>query len=171
LFPYLSILDAMLEIPKFTICILVSQYINVVSENISFGEFVSLKVKDIMIKDVVTIGTDATVRKAMELMSQHQIGCLIVLGPIGIVTESDIVRKALNQSRDPDKTFVGEIMNMPLVVGHPEMSIEEAMQAMANRKIKKLPITENERLLGIITITDLVRSPEIIKTMGQLPAS
>jgi len=130
---------------------------------------VSLKVKDIMKRDVVTIGTDATARKATELMSQHQIGCLIVLGPIGILTECDLVRKVLNQSKDPNKTFVGEIMSMPLAVGHAEMSIEEAMQAMANRKIKKLPITENGRLLGIITITDLVRSPEIIKTLTQTP--
>jgi len=131
----------------------------------------SLKVKDMMSKDVVTIGTDATARKAIELMSQHQSGCIVVLGPIGIVTESDLVRKVLNESKDPDKTFVGEIMSMPLAVGHPEMPIEEAMQAMANRKIKTLPLTENERLLGLITITDIVRSPEIIKTLGKAPAS
>jgi len=128
---------------------------------------VSLRINDMMKKDVATIGTSATVKEATALMSQHQIGCLIVLGPIGIITEGDLVRKVLNESRDPNKTFVGEIMTMPLAMGHPEMSVEEAMQAMANRKIKKLPITENARLLGIITITDLVRSPEIIKTMSQ----
>jgi len=161
----------MLKKSIFTICIPTSQHINVVSKTISLGEFMSIKVKNIMTKDVVTIGTDATVRKAIELMSQHQIGCLIVMGPIGIVTESDLVRKFLNQFRDPDKTLVGEITSMPLVVGHSEMTIEEAMQAMANRKIKKLPITENGRLLGIITITDLVRSPEIIKTLAQPPVS
>jgi len=131
----------------------------------------SLRIKDIMKKDVLTIGTDATVRKAIELMSQHQIGCLIVFGPIGIVTETDLVRKVLHQYKDPDKTFVGEIMSMPLAVGHPEMPIEEAMQAMTNRNIKKLPVTENERLQGIITLTDLVRYPETVKASSKTSVS
>jgi len=159
------------ELSRFLIWILTSQHINIVSNAISNGEYMALRLKDMMKKDVVTVGTDATVRKTIELMSQHQIGCIVVMGPIGIVTESDLVRKVLNQSKDPEKTFVGEIMSMPLAVGHPEMSIEEAMQAMTNRNIKKLPITENERLLGVITITDLIRSPEIIKTLGKTPAS
>jgi len=133
----------------------------------------SLKLEDVMVEDVITIGEKATVREAVELMNKHEIGCLIVMKegkPAGIVTERDMLKRILLQPKDPGKTKVVDIMSKPLVVGKPQMSIEDAVKLMFKRKIKKLPIAENDHLVGLVTLTDLVRSREIIKMLKKLPA-
>jgi len=102
----------------------------------------SLKVEDVMVKEVITIGEKATVREAVELMNKHEIGCLIVVKkgkPSGIVTERDMLKRVLLEIKDTEKTKVSEIMSKPLVVGTPQMSIEDAVKLMFKRKIKKAP--------------------------------
>lgn len=128
----------------------------------------SLKVEDVMIEEVVSVPEKAAVRKAAELMNKHEIGCLIVVRkrkPVGIVTETDMVRKVILGSIDPKETNVSEIMSKPLVVGNPEMDVDEAARIMRTRKIKKLPVVKRGRLVGLITTTDMVRSPEVMKMM------
>ena len=132
----------------------------------------SLKLNDVMIKDVITVREKATVREAVKLMNKHEIGCLIVVKkgkPAGIVTERDMLRRILLGAKDPKKTKVSEIMSRPLVVGKSQMSIEEAVSLMFKRKIKKLPVADNDHLVGLVTLTDLVRSREIIKMLKKLP--
>jgi len=128
----------------------------------------SLKVEDVMVEDVISVSEEATVRKAAELMGKHEIGCLIVVKkgkPVGIVTETDMVKRVIVEPADPEKTKVGEIMSRPLVVGSPQMDLDEASKLMQKRKIKKLPVVEKGRLVGLVTTTDLVRSPEVMKMM------
>lgn len=128
----------------------------------------SLKVDDVMIDEVISVREKATVRKAAELMRKHEIGCLVVVKkkkPIGIVTETDMVGRVILGSIDPDEVKVAEIMSRPLVVGDPKMDIDEAMRLMQKRKIKKLPIVKDGRLVGLITTTDVARSPEVMKMM------
>jgi len=128
----------------------------------------SLKIEDIMVEDVVAVPEKATVREAAELMSKYEIGCLVVVRkgkPVGIVTETDMVKRVILQPVDPGEIKVGEIMSEPLVVGAPQMDIDEASRIMRKRKIKKLPVIENGRLVGLVTNTDIVRSPEVMKMM------
>ena len=128
----------------------------------------SLKVEDVMVEDVISVSEGATVRKAAELMGKHGIGCLIVVKkgrPVGIVTERDMVKRIVLEPTDPEETKVGEIMSRPLVVGNPQMDVDEASKLMRKRKIKKLPVVKKGRLVGLVTTTDLVRSPEVMKMM------
>ncbi|NIQ05625.1 MAG: CBS domain-containing protein [Candidatus Korarchaeota archaeon] len=121
----------------------------------------SLTVQEIMIKDVITLGARATVSEAVKLMNENKIGCLVVIhneNPIGIITERDMLKRVLLEARDPDTTKVSQIMTTPLVVGNPRMDIQEAVSLMTGEKIKKLPITEDGKLVGMITLTDLARS-------------
>ena len=93
----------------------------------------SLKLADVMVEDVITVEEKATTKKAAELMNEHEIGCLIVVKkgkPAGIVTERDMLKRILLESRDPEKIRVNEIMSKPLIVGKPQMDIEDAVKLM-----------------------------------------
>jgi len=128
----------------------------------------SLKVEDVMVEDVISVSEKATVREAAELMNQHEIGCLVVVKgrkPVGIVTETDMVKRVILKPIDPEKTEVRKIMSKFLVVVSPQMNLEEASKIMRKRKIKKLPVIEKGRLVGLVTMTDIVRSPEVMKMM------
>jgi len=121
----------------------------------------SLKVKDVMVTNLITIDAEATVKKAAELMDKHDIGCLIVVSygnPIGIVTERDMLRRVLLQKRDPTKTRVGNIMSAPLMTSTPQTDVRDAVRLMNERRIKKLPVIEEGELVGLVSLTDVMRS-------------
>ena len=111
----------------------------------------SLNVEDVMVEEVVTVEAEATVQEAVDLMNKHEIGCLIVVlkeKPVGIITERDMLKRVLAQSKDPEKIKVSEIMSAPLIIGKPEMEIENAVKLMFKTKIKKLPVVQKGRLVG-----------------------
>jgi len=120
-----------------------------------------LEVKDVMVKNVVTVEAEATVRDAAKLMNERDIGCLLVMKgktPVGIVTERDMLERVLLKSKDPRKTKIGKVMSKPLMVGEPQTDIRDAVRLMVEGKIKRLPVVENGHLLGLVTFTDIVRS-------------
>ena len=121
----------------------------------------SLQVKDVMIKNIITVEAEETVKKAAELMDKHNIGCLVVINyenPIGIVTERDMLRKVVLDRRDPGKTKVGNIMSAPLITSPPQADIRDAVRLMNERGIKKLPVLEDGNLIGLVSLTDVMRS-------------
>jgi len=121
----------------------------------------SLKVKDVMVTNIITIEAGATARKAAELMNRHDIGCIIVVNydkPIGIVTERDMLKRIMLQGRDPRRSRISYIMSKPLITISPETDLREAINLMTERRIKKLPVVEDSNLLGLLSITDIVRS-------------
>ena len=121
----------------------------------------SLKLEDVMVKDLIVVEVKTSVKKAVELMNEHKIGCLIVMkrGKLaGMVTERDMTRRVLLDYKDPEKIKVSEIMSKPVIVGKPKMSIEDAVKLMFNRNIKKLPVIDDDHLVGLVTLTDLVLS-------------
>jgi CBS domain-containing protein len=132
----------------------------------------SLKVEDAMVDDVVTIEADATVKKAVDLMNKHEIGCLIVVRSgkaVGIVTERDMLSRVLGMARDPERTKVSDIMTSPLVVADPQMDLEEAARLMFKMKVKKLPVVSKGDLVGLLTLTDVARfQPQIIKILKRM---
>ena len=121
----------------------------------------SLKLEDVMVKDLIGVEVKTSVKKAVELMNEHEIGCLIVMkrGKLaGMVTERDMARRVLLDYKDPEKIKVSEIMSKPVIVGKPKMSIEDAVKLMFNRNIKKLPVIDDDHPVGLVTLTDLVLS-------------
>lgn len=134
----------------------------------------SLKVEDVMVEDVITIEANATVKKAISIMNENEIGCLIVVKQakaVGIVTERDMLARVLVRARDPERTRVSEVMTTPLVVADPKMDLEEAARLMFKMKVKKLPVVLDGELVGLITLTDLARfQPQIIKILKKAHA-
>jgi CBS domain-containing protein len=127
-----------------------------------------------MIKSVVTLQEDVSVYEAVKLMNENRIGCLVVLqyGQVaGIVTERDLLERVLEKCRNPKETKVTEIMTKRVIVAKPDMQLDEAAKLMFEKNVKKLPIVEGNRLVGLVTLTDLARmasldekTMEIIKT-------
>jgi CBS domain-containing protein len=121
----------------------------------------SLQVKDVMVTNLITIDASASVKQAAELMDKHDIGCLIIINyenPVGIVTERDMMRRILLKKRDPDKTEVGNIMSAPLITAQPQTDIRDAVRLMNERRIKKLPVMDGGQLVGLVSLTDIMRS-------------
>ena len=138
------------------------------------------KVKDIMTKDVVSIGVDNSVFEAAVLMSSNLVGCLVIMDgevPIGIVTERDFVRRVVAKKM-PLNTKVSEIMSKSLITVDPDASLKEAARLMSTNKIRRLPVVKQNRLVGIVVAADFVRnigkktiSEEILEAMGRYPAT
>ena len=125
-----------------------------------------LKVKDVMVADLVTVKADISVKKAVKVMNDFEIGCLIVVEngeAVGIITERDILKRIVVEGRDPEKTLVGEVMSKPLIVTSPETSLEEAIESMFKHKIKKLPVVEGGKLVGLVTFTDIARIQPVME--------
>jgi len=131
-----------------------------------------LMVKDIMVEEVITIEADSTLMGAVKLMNKHEIGCLVVTKskkPIGILTERDLLKRVLAKSRDPEKTRVWEVMSAPLMFVDPNIDIEDAVRFMLKMGIKKLPIVKRGKLMGLVTLTDLVRfQPQVVSLLKKL---
>ncbi|MEM2386718.1 MAG: CBS domain-containing protein, partial [Candidatus Bathyarchaeia archaeon] len=133
---------------------------------------VTLKVEDVMVREVITIDENATVKEAAEVMNKFEIGCLIAVRKgkaVGIITERDLLKRVVAEAKDVNKTRVKDIMSSPLVVVEPNLDIEEAVKLMFQMKIKKLPVVEGKRLVGLVSLTDIARfQPQMIKILKQL---
>ena len=117
------------------------------------------KVKEVMTKTVITVESNKTVIEAAALMAENDVANLIVMDdntPIGIVTERDFVRRVLAKEK-PSKTKISEIMSTPLRVIDPDAPLKEAARRMVRKRIRRLPVIKDNKLVGIITATDFAR--------------
>ena len=108
----------------------------------------------------VTISPDATVVDALKVMEEKNIGSIIVMQNeeyLGIMTERDYSRKVILKSKDSAHTRVSEIMSTDLPVASPSDSIEHCMQLMSEKNIRYMPVFENNILIGIISMSDVVK--------------
>ena len=126
-----------------------------------------IPVAEIMTATPVTIPSEATAADAAKLMREKEIGSLVVLEfgkPTGIVTERDIVTKIAAVDEKPSRVSVKAIMMSPLVAVHPHEEVAEAAKLMAQRKIRRLPVIQEGKLIGIVTENDIIRIwPELIE--------
>ena len=123
-----------------------------------------MEVEDIMVRKVITVDPNASVKEAARLMNRHEIGCLIVVGQgqvMGIMTERDLLKKVVELGKNPEKTKVHDIMSKRLVVGTPRMDIPDVVRLMLQKKIKKLPIVTEGEIIGLVTLTDIARTTRI----------
>jgi CBS domain-containing protein len=110
--------------------------------------------------DVLKIDASATVFDAIKRIVDKNVGSILVTEGdevVGIMTERDYLRKIAVLGRTSHETLVSEIMTSPLVYVTPETTIEESMAIMTDRRIRHLPVVENEDVVGIISIGDLVK--------------
>ena len=117
-------------------------------------------VRDIMTKYVVTIDENRTALEAAKIMAEKGISSLIVLKdqkPVGIVTERDFVKKICIKELKISHVKVNEIMSKIRTFADPQVPIAVAVQRMVNHRIRRLPIMENGKVVGIITVTDLAK--------------
>jgi CBS domain-containing protein len=117
-----------------------------------------MQVGDIMQRDVVTVGAGDTFTEAAKVLRDHRISSVVVKGdegPAGIVTERDFV-SLLADGLDPATTNVGQRMSRDLATVKPKTDIAEAARTMAERGIRHLPVVDRGKMVGIISIRDLM---------------
>jgi len=116
-------------------------------------------VNQVMSKNVLTVDKSTSLQEAAQKMRKLNIGCVIVTEdtkPIGIITERDFVTKVAAEGR-PLFTEIYEVMSSPLITIDSEETIWEASEMMKEKGIHKLPVKENEQIVGIVTTTDIVK--------------
>jgi CBS domain-containing protein len=117
---------------------------------------------------VVSVGRQAPVLEAIRVMAEHHIGAVLVMEGeqlLGIASERDYARKVILQGRSSHDTPVAVIMSSPVVCVGPHDSIAECMSIMTEKHIRHLPVIEGERVVGVISIGDLVK--EMIEEQKQ----
>jgi CBS domain-containing protein len=110
---------------------------------------------------VELIDMDASVFEALSLMAEKGIGSLVVVEdgrPVGLFSERDYARNIILKGRTSKDTKVADAMSSPVVVAHPEQSVEECMAVMTDKRVRHLPVMHNDQLVGIISIGDLVKA-------------
>jgi len=116
-------------------------------------------VNQVMSKNVLTVEKSTSLQEAAQNMKKSNVGCVIVTEnnkPLGIVTERDFVTRIAVEGR-PLFTEIFEVMSSPLITINPEETIWEASEMMKEKRIHKLPVKENEQIIGIVTTTDIVK--------------
>jgi CBS domain-containing protein len=117
-------------------------------------------VRDIMTKQIVMIDHDKSALEAAKTMAEKGISSVFVLKdgqPVGIVSERDFIKKICAKELPIAQVKIGDIMSKILTTADPETPIEVAVQRMVNHKIRRLPIMDEGKLVGIITVTDLAK--------------
>lgn len=131
-----------------------------------------MQIKEIMKTDVKIADPNSSVQEAAEEMSKYRIGCLVVVKKermVGIITERDILTRLVAKDLSASKTKTKDIMTTKVVMIEPERDVSDAAEIMTKRKIKKLPVISDSRLVGIVTLVDICAvQPEMIKKAASL---
>ncbi|HHT89226.1 MAG TPA: CBS domain-containing protein [Clostridiales bacterium] len=120
-----------------------------------------MKIRDIMTKDIATLRSDDSIEKAARLMKQYDVGSIPVCTGdkiIGIITDRDIAVRSVAPGQ-VDNQRVGDVMSTDLVIGNPDMDVQDAASIMSDRQIRRLPIVENNSLVGIVSLGDISLEP------------
>lgn len=115
---------------------------------------------DIKGHGVISISPEESVYSALELMSERGIGALVVLENgklIGMISERDYARKVILQGRSSRDTRVRDIMSTQIVCVGPNRSVDECMALLTDKKVRHLPVLQDGKLIGMISIGDLVK--------------
>ncbi len=118
----------------------------------------TLTVKTIAKPNIISVDKNSSVKKAAELMVKNNIGAVVVTDSgkyVGIVTERDMLRKIVAESAFPPTTKVGEIMSSPLITVDAKTGLGEAMALMVEKKIRRLLVKEDGKIVGFFTQRDL----------------
>ena len=110
---------------------------------------------------VWSLTPDATVYEAIDQLSEKGVGALLVMEGkrlVGIVSERDYARKVILKGKASRETYVWEIMSQPVICVPPECTVEQTMALMTEKRVRHLPVVEDETVVGVISIGDVVRA-------------
>jgi CBS domain-containing protein len=116
-----------------------------------------VRISDVMTQGVVTAATDDSLRRVGELMRDHNVGSVVICEggrPVGVITDRDLALVVVADAVDAGEAAGGQA-SRPLVTGQVQMDIEEAVALMVQHRIRRLPVTDGDELVGIVTIDDL----------------
>lgn len=114
-----------------------------------------------MVNDVVLVDASITLKEVCRIMGEKHVGSVIVTlsgKPEGIFTERDLLSKVINKGINLEKSRVKDYMSAPLTVIGSSYELKEAARAMTQLRIRRLPVVDNDKLIGIITSSDIVRA-------------
>jgi CBS domain-containing protein len=124
-------------------------------------------IRDAMTKDPRSIGASAPVVEAARLMREEHIGSLPVTDDeklVGMITDRDITTRVVAEAADAKMTSVGDVFSRDLISVEPDKDLEEALQLMARHQVRRLPVIEDGRLVGIVAQADIALSENETKT-------
>lgn len=120
-----------------------------------------MKIREVMTKPVIRIGADETVEVAARTLAHYNIGALPVCGSDGrlqgLVTDRDLVTRCIAAGKNPGLTKVSQVMSGSVVGIEPDLETGDAAEIMGRRQIRRLPVLENEKLCGMVSLGDLTR--------------
>lgn len=124
-----------------------------------------MQIKDVMTKDVVCVRPDETVAVASRLMERHNLGVLAVCNQDGklkgVLTDRDIVLRCVAADEDPSELKVKQVMTRRVISVGPEDSLDDAAKRMAAQQVRRLPVEQDGKLAGMVSLADLTRQPEL----------
>jgi CBS domain-containing protein len=118
-----------------------------------------VKVKEIMTRNLVIVDADTVVREAVQTMTEKKLGSVLVRKGkeiVGILEESDIIKNVLARDINPYVVKVETVMSIPFVIGE-ENTDNEASDMMVQQKVRRLVVSDGERIVGIVSMQDLLR--------------
>jgi CBS domain-containing protein len=110
---------------------------------------------------IYSVPPDAPVLDAIKEMAEHGIGALLVMQHdrlLGVVSERDYARKVILKGRSSSETLVSQIMSTPVLTVRPDQSVNDCMRIMTESRVRHLPVLDGERVVGVLSIGDLVRA-------------
>src|SRR5580658_1331066 len=122
---------------------------------------------------IYSVTPEAPVLEAIRLMAEHGVGALLVMQGeklIGVISERDYARKVILKGRSSNETPVSQIMSSPVLTVRADQSVNECMRLMTENRVRHLPVIDDERVVGVLSIGDLVRAvlEEQQQTIAQL---
>ena len=134
-----------------------------------------MKIKDIMTNQVAYVSPENNVVEAAQLMQKHDVGSLPVCQGehiVGIVTDRDIVVRNIAHGKDPRSTPVKDVMTSQVKLVSPEMNLNQAAELMAGSQIRRLPVVDRDKIVGMVALGDLAAyaktDVELAKTLGMI---
>lgn len=134
-----------------------------------------VKIKDIMTNTVASVNPQTPVTEVAQLMQKHDVGVIPVCEGqkiMGMVTDRDIVVRNIAHGKDPHTTPVRDVMTSQVQSISPDMSLDQAADIMATHQVRRLPVVENEHLVGMVSLGDLATRAksdvELARTLGEI---
>jgi CBS domain-containing protein len=132
------------------------------------------KVRDIMSKKVISLAPNASVQEAAEKMKDQDVGAVVVVDGSkvrGIVTDRDIVVRAVAEGRDPSETGLSEVWSADMTTVSPDDDLNRAVKLMRDKALRRLPVVDSGKPVGIVSLGDLAMERDEASVLAQVSAA